>query len=93
MHLLIVQHRVEDYDHFKAVFDAHPPSRGGATHYQVGRSVDDPDDITIVAAFESLDQAASWRDDPELRVAMADAGVIGEPRVGIFQRVDALEHD
>jgi hypothetical protein len=93
MHLLIVQHRVEDYDRFKAVFDAHPPTRGGATQYQVGRNVDDPADITIVASFDSLDQAVAWRDDPELLAAVAGAGVIGEPQVGIFERVDAPELD
>lgn len=88
MHLLVVQHEVHDFDRFKTVFDRHPPTRGGATAYQVGRDVDNPADVTIVAVFESRDQAEAWRNDPELRAAVADAGVVGTPRVAILEQVD-----
>jgi hypothetical protein len=89
---LIVSHRVEDYDRFKAVFDAHPPARGSATSHTVGRDVDDPDLITVVATFASAEQAIAWRDNPELRDAIGSAGLMGEPTVGVFDVVEVLDH-
>jgi heme-degrading monooxygenase HmoA len=89
MYLLIVAHEVEDFDRFTAVFDAHPPSHGGAASHRVSRNVDDPNSITIVAAFDSLDDARAWRDNPELRTAFAGAGIVGVPRVEIHEEVGA----
>lgn len=88
MYLLVVTHRVEDYDRFKAVFDAHPPERGGAVSHSVNRAVDDPNLITIISAFRSAQEAAAWRDDPELRAAVGEAGVVGAPTVGVFEQVE-----
>jgi hypothetical protein len=87
VHLLIVDHEVEDYERFEASVAAHPPSRGGARTCSVSRGFDDPNHVLIVAGFDTLAPATAWRDDPELRTAIA-AGIVGEPRVGVFEQVD-----
>jgi heme-degrading monooxygenase HmoA len=89
---LVVSHRVEDYDRFKEVFDAQPPARGGAVSHTIGRDLDEPDLIIIVATFTSAEQAIAWRDHPELRDAIGRAGIVGEPTVGVFEVVDAIGH-
>lgn len=88
MHLLIVTLDVEDYARFKAVFDAHPPERGGATFHRVCRDVDRHNSVTIISGFASVDQAIAWRDDPELRSAIGDSGVVGDPRVSVVEQVE-----
>lgn len=83
---LIVSHEVASYDRFKAVLDAHPPSRGDAVFHSVNRDVDDPTSVTIIAGFESLAAAPAWRDTPESQVAMEAAGVGG------FEQMEAGSH-
>ncbi len=92
MFLLSVSHEVASYNRFKAVFGAHPPSRGGAVFHSINRDVDDPTSVTIIAGFELLEAAAAWRDTPELQAAMEAAGVVGVPRVGVFERMEAVNH-
>jgi len=90
MIVLMVNHDVEDYDRFKAVFDEFPPSKGGAAYHRLNRGVDEPNNITIEAGFESADAAKAFRDDPGLRDAMGRAGVVGHPRIEIFEEIEAV---
>ncbi len=81
--ILIVQHKVRDYDTWKPVFDEHGDirRRHGATGHELYRSVDDPNEVTIVNHFPSKEQAEAFAVDPSLKEAMERGGVIGEPRV------------
>jgi hypothetical protein len=79
--LLIVRHRVRDFDAWKPVFDEHQPLReqhGGRRHW-VYRSLDDPNDLTVSVEFASRDQAERFVAHPSLREAMSRAGVEGTP--------------
>jgi heme-degrading monooxygenase HmoA len=89
MYIMVVNHDVEDYERWKAGFDQYPPSRGGARFWHVNRRVDDPDNVTIICGWDTLDAAVAFRDKPELRDAMGSAGVIGEPRFEISEEVDS----
>ncbi|HSJ43900.1 MAG TPA: hypothetical protein VK923_04360 [Euzebyales bacterium] len=60
--------------------------------HSICRKIDDPNTITIISAFTSAEQAAAGRDDPELYAAVGDAGVVGEPSVGVFEEVEAVDH-
>ena len=92
MKIVAINHDVEGYDRWKAVFDEFPPSKGGALFHRINRNVDNPDNITVVAGFESLEAATAFRDNPELKDAMGRAGVTGTPRVEIFDEVESLEY-
>lgn len=92
MYVIAINHDVEDYDRWKAVFDEYPPSTGGATFHRINRNVDNPNNITVVAGFDTSDQAAGFRDDPDLKGAMAEAGVVGAPRFEIFEEVESVQY-
>ena len=92
MHVMAVNHDVEDYDRWKAVFDVFPPSKGGAKFHRVNRNVDNPNNITVVAGFESLGDAISFRDNPDLKDAMGRAGVTSAPRIELYEEVEFVEY-
>lgn len=90
MIIMAVNHDVEDYERFKAVFDGFPPSKGGALFHRLNRNVANPNNITVVAGFESLDAATSFRDDPALADAMGRAGIVGAPRIEMYTEVESV---
>lgn len=87
-----INHNVEDYDKWKAVFDEFPPSKGGALFHRINRNVDNPNNITVVAGFESLEAATAFRDNPDLKDAMGRAGVAGVPRIELFNEVESVQY-
>jgi heme-degrading monooxygenase HmoA len=92
--ILIVQHKVRDYDTWKPVFDEHGDvrRRHGATGHVLYRSIDDPNDITIVNHFPSREAAEAFAADPSLKEAMDRGGVIGEPRVTFAKETETVDY-
>ena len=92
--ILIVQHKVRDYGTWKAVFDEHGHlrRRHGATGHELYRGIDDPDEITVVNHFPSMQQAETFARDPSLRGAMERGGVITEPRLTWAQDTEAVDY-
>lgn len=88
--MLAINHDVTDFDRWKGVFDSFPPSKGGAVFHRVNRNVDNPDNVTVVAGFETADAARAFRDNAELKEAMGEAGVAGAPRFEIFEEVESV---
>jgi hypothetical protein len=89
MYIMVVNHDVEDYERWKAGFDEYPPSRDGARFWHVNRNVDNPNNITIICGWDTVDAAVAFRDSPELTSGMDSAGVIGQPRFEISEEVDS----
>ncbi len=89
MRILVVNHTVEDYDKWKAVFDEFPPSKGGAVFHRINRNVKDDNNITIIAGFKSLEAAEAFIEDPGLADAMKNGGVVGAPRIELYEEVEA----
>ena len=85
-----VRHPVEDYDGWKAGYDAYPPTAGGALFARVNRSIDDPNMVAVVAGFESVEAAQAFLNNPELAQKMEEAGVSGPPRIEIYEEVEAI---
>jgi heme-degrading monooxygenase HmoA len=90
MIVLAVQHRVNDYDHWKKEFDSFPPTVGGALFARINRSVDDPNLIAVVAGFETVEAAKAFIESPELKEKMQEAGVAGEPRIEMYEEVASI---
>ena len=86
-----IRHPVNDYDVWKAVYDAYPPTEHGALFARVNRSVDDPNTVVVVSGFETLEGAKAFLDSPELKAKMMEAGVAGEPRIEIYEEVEVLQ--
>jgi hypothetical protein len=92
--IVMVQHRVRDYDAWKPVFDEHGEvrRRHGATGHVIYRSLDDPNDVTVVNFFPSRQQAEALVADPSTQEGMERAGVIGEPRVTWAEETEQVDY-
>jgi hypothetical protein len=92
MYVLAVNHQVEDYDRWKAVFDTLPTKDGGASFHRVNRDVDNPNIITVVAGWANVDDARAFTHDPDLKDAMRRAGVTSSPRFELYEEVEAVQY-
>jgi len=92
--IIIVQHTVRDYDAWKSVFDEHQAvrTRHGATGHELYRSLQDPNEVTVVNQFPSREQAEAFAADPSLKDAMERGGVISEPRLTWAQETEAVDY-
>jgi len=92
--IVIVQHKVRDYDAWKSVFDEHQAvrTRHGATGHELYRSLEDPNEVTVVNQFPSREQAEAFAADPSLKEAMERGGVISEPRLTWAQETEAVDY-
>ena len=79
MPTLRIDHRVRDYETWKAVFDSDPAGRkaGGVRSYRVLRPSDDPNHVLVDLEFATLAEAVTFGE--KLRALWADAG----PRLGL----------
>lgn len=87
MTTLAVRHTVADFDTWKAGFDEHGANRKehGQLSEAVLRGGDDPNTVLILMTWPSAGDAQGFLDDPSLREAMTRAGVIGAPRIELYE--------
>jgi hypothetical protein len=91
MYVLAINHAVEDFEKWKQVYDTYPPTTaGGAEFSRVNRGVDNPNVVTVVAGFDSLATLKKFASDPQLKDLMHQAGVLGEPRIEIYEEVEVI---
>ena len=81
-HLLVI-HTVEDFDRWKAGFDAHAGTRraSGGGDYQVLRNTQNPNEVVVLFNWESVAKAQAFAASDDLREAMQKAGVVGRPNI------------
>ncbi|MEV7647093.1 hypothetical protein [Arthrobacter sp. NPDC089319] len=86
MALLLILHRVANYDAWREVYDsvADLQKSAGVTRESVHRMVDDPNNVLVLHYFDSVDQARAFTTLPELKDAIQRAGVQGEPRFEFY---------
>jgi hypothetical protein len=56
----------------------------------VNRSVEDPNTVTVVAGFDTLELAKTFLNNPTLKTKMTEAGVVGSPRIEINEEVESI---
>ena len=80
---MFVRHEVADYAAWRTVYDSIDAERPslGVTGHAVFQAVDDPNDVTVWHDFATLEAAQSFAGSPQLREAMSQAGVQGQPDV------------
>ena len=80
---VIVTHQVKDFDTWKNVFDKFESVRkeGGEQSAVVLRHADDPNMVTVVNTWNSIDEFQAFFGQEELKAGMAEAGVAGPPTV------------
>jgi heme-degrading monooxygenase HmoA len=80
---LLVHHKVQDYSAWRRIFDEDDQRRKeyGSTGFQVLKSVSDPNDLTVITDWPSVEVAKSFATSDSLKEAMKNAGVTSQPEV------------
>lgn len=78
---MFVRHEVSDYEAWRKVYDGFDRSALGVVSAAVYRSLDDPNDVTVVHDFESAEAAHAFADAGDLENAMRHGGVTSTPTV------------
>jgi quinol monooxygenase YgiN len=84
---LIVRHNVADFAAWRKVYDEADTIRAehGCTGQRVLQSPSDANDVVITHDFPTVAQAEAFVGNPDLGAAMQRAGVVGAPRIEIYQ--------
>jgi hypothetical protein len=84
---MIVRHKVADYSRWKDAFDAHLSVRkaAGETEARVLLSVEDHREVTLFFDWDSLERARQFAGSEELKQAMKQAGVVGDPDIRFLE--------
>ncbi len=93
--ILLVGHPVEDFATWKPAFESvGGPLRieHGATGHRLFRSVDNPNYVDVAVAFPTLEDLQGFVTDPALAAEMEQAGVAGDPVVGISEEVEDITY-
>jgi len=80
---MFVRHQVADYGTWRKAYDgfAAAQKKGGVVYKAVYQSADDPNDVTVIHDFHSLEKAKAFAASPELKSAMEKSGVKGAPQI------------
>jgi hypothetical protein len=92
--VVIVRHKVRDFDAWKPVFEEHGKIRRGhgATGHVIYRDLDDPNDVIVLNSFPTKEQAEAFAADPSLKEAMERSGVVTEPQVTFAREVETIDY-
>ena len=79
----IVSHPVKDFDTWKTIFDQFEPIRkeAGELSAVVLRHADDPNMVTIINTWDSIEAPQAFLNREELKAGMAEAGVTAPPTI------------
>jgi ABC-type sugar transport system substrate-binding protein len=80
---MFVRHEVADYGVWRKAFDAFAPTqkKQGVIYKAVYQSTDNPNDVTVIHDFHSLEKAKAFAASAELKATMEKAGVKGAPQI------------
>lgn len=80
---MFVRHPVEDFAQWKKVYDDVDDMRKemGVRDHAVFQAANDPEDVTAWHDFDDMNSARSFAESDNLRQAMDEAGVAGEPTI------------
>jgi len=80
---VLIHHEVADYNRWRAVFDAALDFRhqGGEQSCRIFRKAGNPNDLTLLFDWDSMEHAQHFMTSPELRARMGEAGVKGAPDI------------
>ena len=86
MATMLIQHKVKSFTEWKKVYDsvAHLRASNGELSDQIYHDVSDPNKLTLVFKWNSIANAQKWAQSPDLKAAMAKAGVDGPPTVSFL---------
>lgn len=80
---MLIRHKVQDFDKWKAAYDAHRQVRAaaGLTDLYLWRNTDAPQEVFLLFKAADLAKARAFAASSDLRERMTEAGVIGSPEI------------
>jgi quinol monooxygenase YgiN len=83
MATMFVRHTVSDYKNWRKIYDefASVQKAKGVTAESVYQAADNPNDVTVIHEFASVEAAQAFAQSSELKNAMRNAGVIDAPTI------------
>jgi hypothetical protein len=89
MGMLIIRHKVKDYDKWRPMFDEHSlmQKAAGLSNPRVFRSADDKSEIVVVFDTKDTKRAKDFAASPYLMETMEKAGVMDDPTIFFLESV------
>ena len=80
---MLIRHKVKDFAAWKPAFDEHRAFRtaAGLKDLYLWRNLDDPKEVIVLFEASNPDKARAFAKSPDLKDAMAKAGVVGQPDI------------
>jgi hypothetical protein len=93
MHTLRIEHRVQDYDRWKQIFDSDPADRkgSGVRAYRVMRAVDERDLVLIDLDFDTVEAAQAMHHKMLGIWAGPGRAVMVSPTARVVESVEAAQ--
>lgn len=90
MTVLVIRHRVQDYERWKAVFDEDAGVRQahGSRRERIFHDVADADEVLVYLEWDDAERAQLFARSGALRDAMVYSGVVDRPDVWILKEGD-----
>lgn len=85
--ILIVRHKVEDFDKFQSTFDESDSLKQafGMHNYVIGRGADDANMVMVAVKADDINKAKAFEKDQALKTAMKKSGIIGPPSIMLIK--------
>ena len=80
---MFVRHEVADYGAWRKTYDSFLPTQKklGVFYQAVYQSTENPNDVTVIHDFHSLEKAKAFVASADLKAAMEKSGVKGAPQI------------
>ena len=81
--MMVVRHKVADFNKFLAIYDANDSLRlaNGVHSYVIGRGLKDSNTVQVTLKVDDINKAKAFAKNPSLKQAMQRSGVIGAPLI------------
>lgn len=86
---ILITHKVKDFAEWKKFFDSKIDFRksNGELSTQIFRDANDPNKLTVINKWNSMEHALKFAQSPELKASMEAAGVLGTPEIHFLNEV------
>ena len=87
---MFVRLEVVQFSEWRKIYDGFAAARkaAGITESTLWQSADDPNDVTVINDFPTLEQARAFAASGELKDAMRNSGLKGPPQVWFVTRAN-----
>jgi heme-degrading monooxygenase HmoA len=84
---MYVRHKVADFDKWKIVFEEVEPFRKqlGSSGSHVFRNYANSNEVLVITDWDTKEQGIKFGQSPELKEAMARAGVLNAPEISFTE--------